>query len=586
MKLITKISWISLVLFAIVSCLKEIYEPDVWWQIKTGNWILEHGRVPTVDVFSFTYAGEAWINVKWGSEVLMALINNWFGVEFLPLLQVIVLLLIIRILTKTSRLVNSFNKNISTNRFQLGLIWAFIIMLFLVNFRLNGRPEMFSHLFSVLVIFISLKYKSSNSNLVYLLIPIQIVWTNMHEAYGIGMIIMGIFAIAFWVEHLFLRKKYGVGISFKPIKYLISWIIAVLAIGINPNGFKMISHPFNILSQLSENKFTEELISIGTEGYWKFQSIGMMILAALVLLNLLRNRNGPILISIIGKIGLGYSIVLASFLYLSFSSFRNIPFFIFAITPLLAYSLSTFKNDKIYASRSSIFTLAIVLASYILITTNTFYENIANTQNRDRIDTYGLKIDERKTPIGASNFIKNNNIDGKGFVDYLSSSYLLYDNENFKSYLDLRDLDIFPSNFIQNVYSVYFNPKATYNNQTLWEFVDSVDKFNYVVLLNNPKFINLNQHLLHERDDFVLVYGDLLNSIFLRNTPENKDLIEKYGYDGKKAMFNSTTYAKAPLSATTLSKLLWPFYKADSEKKQNTVQQDAQLYYQYMGIVY
>lgn len=578
MKLITKISWIALVLFAIVSCIKYIYEPDVWWQIKTGNWILENGKIPTSDVFSYTYAGEPWINVKWGSEVLMALIDKMLGVEFLPLLQIIVLLTIIWMLIRTTRIFNSINENIPQNRLQLGMFWAFILMLFLVNFRLNGRPEMFSHLFSIAVIYLSLSYKTSNSNRIFLLIPLQIIWTNMHEAYGIGMIIMGMFALGFWAEHLFLKKKHGVGISFKPTKYTLAWILSVLAIGVNPNGFKMIAHPFNILSQLSENKFTEELISVGTEGYWKFQSVLMVVIAVFLLLRYLKNKKGPLLLSILGKIGVGYSIVLASFFYLSLSSFRNIPFFIFAATPLLAYAFSTIKSDKLYSHKSKVVTLVLIIISYGLITTNTFYEKLLPKEK------YGLKINSNNNPIGASNFIKNNNLNGKGFVDYLSSSYFLYDNEQFKSYVDLRDLDIFPSNFIQNVFSVYISPKATYNNQTLWEFVDSVDQFNYVVLLNNPKFIQLNQYLFHERNDFVLVYADLLNSVFVRNTPENKEIVTKYGFDGKKAIFNSTSFVTPPKSATLFSKFFWPIYDPKSETVNNDVQMEANLYYQYMQI--
>jgi hypothetical protein len=33
-------------------------EPDTFWQIRTGQWILEHGTVPVTDFYSFTALDE------------------------------------------------------------------------------------------------------------------------------------------------------------------------------------------------------------------------------------------------------------------------------------------------------------------------------------------------------------------------------------------------------------------------------------------------------------------------------------------------------------------------------------------------
>ncbi len=68
-----------IVLVSLVLCIRQLGEPDVWWQIRTGEFILENGYVPDTDVFSYTYAGDPWFNVKWGTEVIMALVTGWFG---------------------------------------------------------------------------------------------------------------------------------------------------------------------------------------------------------------------------------------------------------------------------------------------------------------------------------------------------------------------------------------------------------------------------------------------------------------------------------------------------------------------------
>ena len=389
MKHLPRIAWISVFLVAIVSCIKFIYEPDIWWQIATGNWIIENKTVPTIDVFSHTYAGEPWINVKWGAEVLMAFVDKTLGVELLPILQIVCLLGILFFIRK---LYYQFANNINFNKKMIfGLVIASLLMLFIVNFRLNSRPEMFSHLFSIAALYLIINYKKTNSNLIFLLIPLQIIWTNMHEAYGMGIVIIGLFFISFWVEFMFLKKQEeGIGISFKPTKFSIAGIIAILAVAINPHGFKMITHPFNILGQLSKNKFTEELISVGTEGYWKYQSIFMVIIALLILYSIFTTKGVKFILKPIKSYGLGYCIILVAFLYLSFTSFRNIPFFIFAATPILASILSSIELKR--ENKTPLYLVSIVasLLFYVSITTNYFYEKLLP------IEQYGLKINAKK----------------------------------------------------------------------------------------------------------------------------------------------------------------------------------------------
>ena len=54
-------------------------DPDSHWHIAVGNWILAHGAVPTVDSFSFTFAGQPWIAKEWLSQILLALAYDYGG---------------------------------------------------------------------------------------------------------------------------------------------------------------------------------------------------------------------------------------------------------------------------------------------------------------------------------------------------------------------------------------------------------------------------------------------------------------------------------------------------------------------------
>ena len=31
---------------------QPVYDPDIWWHLRTGQWVVEHGTVPQTDPFS------------------------------------------------------------------------------------------------------------------------------------------------------------------------------------------------------------------------------------------------------------------------------------------------------------------------------------------------------------------------------------------------------------------------------------------------------------------------------------------------------------------------------------------------------
>src|SRR5712691_11098341 len=57
------------VLFAMAA--RNVTDPDLWWHLKTGQYISEHKSVPHADPFSYTRAGQPWIAHEWLSELLI-----------------------------------------------------------------------------------------------------------------------------------------------------------------------------------------------------------------------------------------------------------------------------------------------------------------------------------------------------------------------------------------------------------------------------------------------------------------------------------------------------------------------------------
>src|SRR5581483_10145660 len=66
-------------------------DSDTGWHIRTGEWILRNGRVPAVDIFSFTRPCSPWFAWEWLSDVMMAAVHHAAGLRGIVLLSLFLL---------------------------------------------------------------------------------------------------------------------------------------------------------------------------------------------------------------------------------------------------------------------------------------------------------------------------------------------------------------------------------------------------------------------------------------------------------------------------------------------------------------
>ncbi|MFZ1919934.1 MAG: hypothetical protein WAU58_20365, partial [Terriglobales bacterium] len=72
----------------------SVRDSDIWWHLKTGDWIVEHVAVPHNGLFSWTAANRPWVAYSWGFEVLMSRAYAWFNLLGLGLFGVFLTLII------------------------------------------------------------------------------------------------------------------------------------------------------------------------------------------------------------------------------------------------------------------------------------------------------------------------------------------------------------------------------------------------------------------------------------------------------------------------------------------------------------
>ncbi len=76
---------------------------DTGWHLRTGEWILQHKLVPTIDLFSFSKPHQPWFAWEWGWDVMFAGINKFWGLGGVALINVLLLGLISALLFRLIR---------------------------------------------------------------------------------------------------------------------------------------------------------------------------------------------------------------------------------------------------------------------------------------------------------------------------------------------------------------------------------------------------------------------------------------------------------------------------------------------------
>ncbi len=546
-------------LIAFALSIKCFREPDLWWQIRTGQWILQNGAVPVADPFSFTFFGKPWINIKWGFEVLAALVSDSLGPESVYLIQAFFSLLLVFFLITLAK---AFGRDgIVFNPPKWIIVLGLLLTLFTIEYRIIGRPEMTSHLLTVVFVTLLLRYRKGDFKWIWLLLPLQVLWTNMHEAFGLGLVLVALFTIGTWVEFFIIKDA---GLKKKAVLLSVVLALMPIAVLINPRGYVLLLQPLEIFGQVQENKFTTELVPITSYEYWNkeaYLTVGLIVLtlAGVGYKMWQDKKSAKAYTAILNVIPMGYVVIVVALAYLATTAYRNIVFLVLVLFPVLVFAFAqAFRKVEQYSKKIEIALLVLAVGFYGLIVSDKYYE-IINSR-----DHFGLQVLSSNNPIGAAEYLKKQNIQGKGFTDYLVSSYLMWRlRPDFKSFIDLRDLDVFPSSFFQEFIESMVMPDV-------FAKTDSAYKFDYAVILNRPDFASAHE-ILRQSGKYKEVFADRVALVYIRGA----DSVAK-------DIFSSTPPLPAHLTASAINHLLNPAY---SPVKEELYEEDyfATVYYLQAG---
>ncbi len=224
-------------------------DSDLWWHLRAGETMLSKGQIFTTDTFSYTRQGATWIDHSWLAEIIMTLAHQWGGYFALGGLvagSAALSMLFVYLQMKEPPLLRAFV-----------IIWASLVAAWVWS----ARPQLFSLLFFSLVALILTLYKRGTHNLLWMFIPIFILWSNLHAGYTLGLLLIGC-VIAGEIFNRILVYPTSTNLPWKPVRSLLIWgLISGLVALINPNGINTWLIPFQTVNVSVLQQFISEWAS-------------------------------------------------------------------------------------------------------------------------------------------------------------------------------------------------------------------------------------------------------------------------------------------------------------------------------------
>jgi hypothetical protein len=533
----------------------RIFDPDFWWHLKTGQFIYQNGTLPQTDPFSYTSSmkpGSQRISYVLKSNWLAELILYWmfhvFGFHGVIYLRASILTFLIFLLYKAIR------REGLMPFFSVVLVTP-AVLIFYYGFK-GDRPQLFSFLFVFLLVYLIEGFRRyaryiqnqttgiKNVAIRYL-IPIPIVmmiWANLHGGFIVGVILTIIYCSAEIAQYLL--KRPGQPLSLRSLKYLI--IAGTLSIGasfINPTGYDVLPMLTTLKMSYSSYVNTEWLspFIFIKAGIYEPQIIIYFILLSLLTFGFLIN---------IKRLDITELSIIVYMTAISLYSTRFIPFFApLAILLIARYSATlhdlSIKKEKLdlikkknsrllsYVGSASFKILCFTCLDIILILLLI------------KGDIFKGGVRESEFPVGAARFLKEKRPSGNMFNPSYWGGYLIWAlYPDYQVFSDGRCL-VWDLGFQEE--SIMEANSENFAGIPQWQAYLKAYKIDIIITYSIEKYtgrlLPLIPALLNDQE-WHLVYISANSLIFLRDSPENGEIIKTFGLP-KEWLWNEVIAEKA-----------------------------------------
>lgn len=517
------ISALGLIALFLALSIQQIWSADLWWQLRTGQWILEHQAFPRLDEFSYTVRDHEWIELRWVFCVLAYWGWEAGGAGLLIIAQAAILASAFWIIVS------------SQPRAAISLPGVLLIVLGIGAgaSRFLVRPEIITYLMmSIFLVTLhgSARGKGAARVLVWLLPILQVIWVNSHTLFVFGPIIAWVFAVGAMLQNA-AHKTIGWperngDATDTPLRSGTLTIVAILvslACLVNPYGWRGAAFPLILIQEIHKSSVLGTAIEEFRSPFQAEQTGWALHLAA-----------GLVIASLITfminwrRIDLAGAALWAAFVYLLAVALRNVGMLAFVATWAGLVNLQSWLVHR-SADEGAVRKWKLIrpwvgpahVALGIALIATAWQVAANRLQLRHGVQSFGVDLLAWSHPVDAVEFLqRETDIQPNIFHDMADASWLIWQaHERIPVFVDGR-LEVYGEEFLGR----HLNMSEAQIDRVIGE--QGVN----VVLIHTARMQSVAARLMHS-PGWALVHLDPRNLVFVRDIPEHAKVIAKWRID-------------------------------------------------------
>lgn len=373
-------------------CVAYVAEPDIWWHLSSGDWILCHHAFPHVDPFSSSTMGQPWQAYTWLFDVLLSSLFQHFGLAGIVSYTCVMVLLI------TAAFLYLVRSAVTSLRVALPLTLAGGLALLTLY---SPRPWHFTVLFFIMELALIQAVRRSGRLTPFLWLPLLFaLWANLHIQFIDGLLLL----LLLLLEAIFgdADTKHRQKLSPSVVAGVL--LLCVAATLLNPYGWHIYTAAHDLATQRGVVDGIEELKAMPFRSPANYLVLFLSIGAAA---RVARRRSLPVFED---ALLLGTAI-------LSFRSQRDIWLVVAASIAILSQDFSA--EDSHSTSASNVRTTFAAGACAVML--------LLGAAQLIRLSDRNLQPKlQMAMPVQAAAFIREHGIKGPVFCDFVWGGYLIH----------------------------------------------------------------------------------------------------------------------------------------------------------------
>ena len=229
-----------------------VVDPDIWWHIRSGDWIIAHHTVPRYAIFS-QHLDRQWIAYSWLFDLLVSRVLHRFGLVGIPSL-----LICLQVLLSLAFLLTIWH-------WGRNFWWSWLIgVLGIYAFNVNPlRSEQFTLFFFIIELWLIFETeRERNDKLLFWTVPLFLLWANLHIQFTYGLFVLTLYVGARIIPVMARKWLPGDSRETSPAQLLGILAAAIAASCVGPNW----AYPYKVaayyISHSLQYQLVQEMLSM------------------------------------------------------------------------------------------------------------------------------------------------------------------------------------------------------------------------------------------------------------------------------------------------------------------------------------